>query len=61
MELDRYKTIQDVLDHVKMCEGKHRQQVAFSSYHTALTQVCFDCEKVRTNLLPTKTRMNKVP
>ena len=34
---------------IKECEGKHKQQVAYSSYHNALTQVCFDCKKIRTN------------
>ena len=35
---------------IKLCEGYHVQQVAYSSYHDALTQVCFGCNKVRTNL-----------
>ena len=39
----------EVKAHIKLCEGKHRQQVAYSSYHDALTQVCFDCKKIRTN------------
>ena len=29
---------------------KHIQQVAFSTYHHALTQVCFTCKKVRTSI-----------
>ncbi len=36
--------------HIRMCEGKHVQQIAYSSYHDALTQVCFGCDKVRTSL-----------
>ena len=36
---------------IKECEGKHKQQVAYSSYHDALTQICFDCNKVRTNII----------
>lgn len=36
--------------HIKGCEGKHIQQVAYSSYHDALTQICFGCKKIRTNL-----------
>ena len=35
---------------IKKCEGNHVQQIAYSSYHDALTQVCFDCDVVRTNL-----------
>ena len=39
-----------VKKNIKSCEGKHIQQVAYSSFHDALTQVCFICEKVRTSL-----------
>ena len=28
----------------------HVQQVAFSTYHGALTQICFTCHKVRTSM-----------
>jgi len=35
---------------IKDCEGNHIQQIAYSSYHDALTQVCFNCKKVRTSL-----------
>ena len=35
---------------IKKCEGEHIQQVAYSSYHDALTQVCFTCGIVRTSL-----------
>lgn len=41
---------EDVKKHIKACEGKHVQQVAYSSYHDSLTQVCFGCNKVRTSL-----------
>jgi len=50
MEIEKYKKQEDVKKHIKNCEGKHIQQVAYSSYHDALTQVCFGCNKVRTNL-----------
>lgn len=39
-----------VKDAIKECEGKHVQQIAYSSYHDALTQICFGCKKVRTSL-----------
>lgn len=42
--------LEEVKSHIKSCEEKHIQQVAYSSYHDALTQVCFTCEKVRTSL-----------
>ena len=35
---------------IKDCEGKHIQQVVYSTYHNALTQICFGCKKVRTSL-----------
>ncbi len=37
---------------IKRCEGKHIQQIAYSSYHDALTQICFGCGMVRTSLKP---------
>ena len=42
--------IKDVEDSIKKCEGKHIQQVSYSTYHKALTQVCFGCKKVRSNI-----------
>ena len=50
MEIEEYKTQKEVKEKIKQCEGKHVQQIAYSSYHDALTQVCFGCNKVRTNL-----------
>ena len=39
-----------VKDNIKLCEGKHIQQIAYSSYHDALTQICFGCKLIRTSL-----------
>ena len=36
--------------HIGCCEGKHIQQVIYSTYHKALTQICFGCKKVRTSI-----------
>jgi len=36
------------------CEGKHVQQVSYSTYHKALTQLCFGCQKIRTTMLKEK-------
>ena len=41
---------EEVKMYIKLCEGKHIQQIAYSSYHDALTQVCFICEVIRTSL-----------
>ena len=45
-----YDTQEQVKSHIKQCEGKHIQQIAYSSYHDALTQICFGCRLIRTNL-----------
>ena len=50
MEIESNLTMQDMLAQIKYCEGKHVQQVVFSTYHKALTQICFGCGKVRTML-----------
>ena len=41
---------EEVEMHIKACEGNHIQQVAYSTYHDAFTQVCFGCKRVRTSL-----------
>ncbi len=48
--LREYKSQEEIKEQIKHCEGKHIQQVAYSSYHDALTQICFTCKKIRTNL-----------
>ncbi len=40
-----------VRKHIKDCEGKHTQQAIYSTFHDALTQVCFGCKKVRSTIL----------
>lgn len=42
--------MEDVRKHIQECEGKHPQQVAYSTFHDALTQVCFGCKKIRSSL-----------
>ncbi len=49
MEIEKLNQ-EDIKKAIKFCEGKHIQQVAYSSYHDALTQICFSCDKVRTSL-----------
>lgn len=48
--LEQYETQEEVRQHIQSCEGKHGQQVAYSSFHDCLTQICFGCKKIRTNL-----------
>jgi len=50
MEIEIYETLEEIRKQIKKCEGKHKQQIAYSSYHDSLTQVCFGCKKVRTNM-----------
>ena len=49
-EVERFKFLEEVRTHVQNCEGKHRQQVAYSTFHDGLTQICFGCKKIRTTL-----------
>ena len=49
-EIRLFENQEKVKEHIKNCEGKHVQQIAYSSYHDALTQVCFTCKKIRTSL-----------
>jgi len=51
--------MEDVRKHIQECEGKHTQQVAYSTFHDSLTQICFGCEKVRSNLMMIKQTLNK--
>ena len=50
MKLLKVNNMNDVKECIKACEGKHIQQIAYSSYHDALTQICFTCNKVVTNI-----------
>ena len=44
-------TEKEMEKHIKFCqEQNHIQQVAFSTYHHALTQICFSCDCVRTSM-----------
>ena len=41
---------EDVRKNIKNCEGKHTQQVVYSTFHDALTQICYGCLKIRSNI-----------
>ena len=45
-----FMSMEKLEDCIKSCEGKHVQQVMYSTYHKALTQICFDCKVVRTTM-----------
>ncbi len=42
--------IPDLVTKIDECEGKHVQQAMFSTFHGALTQICFGCLKVRSSI-----------
>lgn len=51
MEVIFKRNIEEVQDIIDRCQYEnHIQQVAFSSYHKALTQICFTCNCVRSNI-----------
>ena len=41
---------EDVREHIRACEGTHTQQAIYSTFHDALTQVCFGCKAVRSTI-----------
>lgn len=42
--------MEDVRTQIQNCEGHHAQQVAYSTFHDALTQICFGCLKIRSTI-----------
>lgn len=46
-----YDTMEAVRKHIQDCEGHHMQQVAYSTFHDALTQICYGCMMVRSTIL----------
>lgn len=42
--------VEDVRKHIQSCEGRHTQQAIYSTFHDALTQVCFGCKKIRSSI-----------
>lgn len=45
-----FETLEEVRNHIKTCEGRHTQQAIYSTFHDALTQLCFVCKKIRTTI-----------
>ena len=44
------ETQEEVRNNIKECEGKHTQQAIYSTFHDALTQICYGCEKIRSTI-----------
>lgn len=49
-DLVRLDSQEAVRANIQECEGKHMQQVAYSTFHDALTQICYGCQVIRTNI-----------
>jgi hypothetical protein len=49
-EFEHLETQEEVRKHIQECEGKHVQQAIYSTFHDALTQVCYGCWKVRSTI-----------
>ena len=45
----QYELLADdaIRQHIRDCEGRHVQQVVFSTYMDVLTQICFTEQKIR--------------
>jgi predicted dithiol-disulfide oxidoreductase (DUF899 family) len=41
---------EEIRKHIQDCEGKHTQQAVYSTFHDALTQICYGCLKIRSNI-----------
>ena len=54
-----HMTKENVEYNIRFCEGIHIQQVVYSTYHRALTQICFGCKKIRTSLKKEDLEENK--
>ena len=49
-DFEHFNTMEEVRKHIQECEGHHKQQVAYSTFHDGLTQICFGCKKIRSSL-----------
>ncbi len=50
LKTEFYGSQEEVRKHINKCEGKHVQQAIYSTYHDCLTQICYGCKKIRSNL-----------
>jgi hypothetical protein len=49
-KLEYFETMEEVRKHIQEDEGKCCQQISYSSFHDALTQINFTKGVIRTNL-----------
>jgi len=50
---------EDVRKHIQECEGRHTQQAIYSTFHDALTQICFGCRAVRSTIYRGEEKINE--
>lgn len=50
LEYEYVPLVEDVRQQIRQCEGRHVQQAIYSTYHDALTQVCYGCRKIRSSI-----------
>ena len=50
LEYEYIPDMQDLVKQIESCEGQHTQQAVYSTFHGALTQVCYGCLKVRSTI-----------
>jgi hypothetical protein len=55
------KTQEEVREYIQECEGKHTQQAIYSTFHDALTQICFGCGAVRSTIFRGEKENKKQP
>ena len=41
---------EDLMKQIDICEPNHTQQAIYSTFHSAITQVCFGCKKIRSTI-----------
>ncbi len=49
-EYEYIESKEELMKQIDECEGKHTQQAIYSTFHSALTQVCFGCKKIRSTI-----------
>lgn len=50
LEYEYIESIEELTKQIAKCEGRHTQQAVYSTFHGALTQICYGCLKIRSNI-----------
>lgn len=50
LEFEYVPEVEEIRRQIRQCEGRHVQQAIYSTYHDALTQVCYGCRKIRSSI-----------